>query len=60
MPAYRVYTVDKYGHISGPADIIDAADDEAARQEAKRMLDGHAIEIWDGTRRIAKFDPLHR
>jgi hypothetical protein len=60
MPAYHIYTIDKNGRIAGPANIIDAADDQEARQEAKRMLDGHTIEVWDGSRRVAKFDPLHR
>jgi hypothetical protein len=60
MPAYRIYTIDKDGHIVGPANIVDAADDQEARQEAKRMLEGHTIELWDGSRRVAKFDPLHR
>jgi hypothetical protein len=59
MPTYRVYTI-KNGHISGPAEIIEATDDEAARQAAKRMVAGHAIEVWDGSRRIAIFDPLHQ
>jgi hypothetical protein len=60
MPAYRVYTIDKSGHILGPANLIEAADDETARQEAKRGLDGHTVEVWIGGRRIAKFDPLHK
>jgi hypothetical protein len=60
MPVYRIYTIGKDGHIAGPPVIIDAADDQGARQKAKRVLDGHAIEVWNGTRRIAKFDPLHR
>jgi hypothetical protein len=60
MPAYRIYTLGKDGHFAGPPAIIDAADDEAARQEAKRVRDGHAIEVWYGARRIAKFDPSHK
>jgi hypothetical protein len=60
MPVYRIYTIGKDGHIARPPVIIDAADDQGARQKAKRVLDGHAIEVWNGTRRIAKFDPLHR
>jgi hypothetical protein len=38
MLAYRVYAIDEDGHISGPADIIGAAD-EAACQEAKLAAD---------------------
>jgi hypothetical protein len=60
MPEYSIYAIDKDGHISGAAVIIDAADDQAAREEAKRGLDGQTIELWDGPRRIARFDPLHQ
>jgi hypothetical protein len=60
VPQYRIYTLGKVGHIAGPPTVIDAADDQAAHQEAKRVLDGHGIEVWYGARRIAKFDPSHR
>jgi hypothetical protein len=60
MPEYRIYTIGKDGHISGPADIIDADDDQAAREKAKQGLEGRTIEVWIDSRRIAKFDPLHR
>lgn len=60
MPAYRIYTIDKSGHIVGPPAIFEARDDEAAREEAKQGLDFRTIEVWIGQRRIAKFDPLHR
>ena len=59
MPEYRVYTIDKSGHIAGPPTIIEAPDDHAAREEAKQGLGGHTIEVWIGQRRIATFDPLH-
>jgi hypothetical protein len=60
MPEYRVYTIDRNGHIAGLPAIIEALDDQAAREKAKLGLNGHTIEVWIGPRRIAKFDPLHR
>jgi hypothetical protein len=60
VPSYRIYTIDQHGHIAGPPGVIDAPDDEAARATAKQQLDGHVIELWIGSRRIAKFDPLHK
>jgi hypothetical protein len=33
------------------------ADDEAAKEQAKPMADGHAVELWCEARKIAKFTP---
>jgi hypothetical protein len=37
-------------------DIL-CADDETAKEQAKRMVDGHAVELWCEARKIAKFTP---
>jgi hypothetical protein len=31
------------------------ADDEDAKKQAKPLVDGHAIELWQTARKIAKF-----
>jgi hypothetical protein len=57
MTEYRFYSITKDGHIDRPPSAIQLANDEAALDEAKRRLDGHAIEIWQGTRIVAHLDP---
>jgi hypothetical protein len=53
MPDYRIYEINKEGHISGPPAIRDCPDDETAVQEAKRLFDGKDIEVWRGAQRLA-------
>jgi hypothetical protein len=42
---YRVYQLDKAGHVDGPADSIVWEGDEAAIEQAKRLVNGHGVEI---------------
>ena len=50
MSAYRIYSIDRAGHISRPPEIVECADDQEAAQKAKQFLDGQDIEVWDGPR----------
>jgi len=50
VPAYHIYFIDRAGHISGPPEIVECADDQAAMQKAKQLLDGLDLELWDGPR----------
>jgi hypothetical protein len=55
MAEYRVYVLDKDGHISRAIELV-CPDDEAAKQSARQFVDGHDIELWQRGRQIAKFD----
>jgi hypothetical protein len=55
MPAYRVYLVGKDGHISGPAHIIECADDQEAIGQAVHYTNGKCAELWNGARLIVRF-----
>jgi hypothetical protein len=55
VPDYRVYTLGEDGHIKGRTEIR-CPDDEAALEHAKQLADGHAVELWEGDRRIALVD----
>ncbi len=57
MAQYRVFTLDEDGHINAPPTIVDAVDDLAVVQEAKRALNARAIEVWDSAWQIARLDP---
>ena len=35
------------------------ADDEAAKEQAKSLADGHDVELWQKARRIAEFRSNH-
>lgn len=54
MPAYRVYLIAADDHIDGPPKIIECDSDSAAMEQAKRLIDGKTIELWDGPRRVAR------
>ena len=50
MSAYRIYSIDRAGHIIRPPEIVECANDQEAAQNAKQFLDGQEIEVWDGSR----------
>ena len=58
MHAYRAYIIGSDGHIVRRIDLHCENDDDA-KERAKQLVDGHAIELWDGPRKITKFEPLH-
>jgi hypothetical protein len=57
MTAYRCYCVDSDGHIGGPPAIVECADDRAAIEAAKALVNGRAIEVWDRMRRVIRLEP---
>ena len=60
MATYRVYFLDPSGHISRPAKILEAADDQQARELATPFIDGLDVEVWHEARFVAKYTPLGR
>ena len=52
MPAYRIYTI-RDGHISGPPEVIECADDEEAVEKARQQHNDRDIEVWRGAERVA-------
>jgi hypothetical protein len=54
MPDYRVYTVGREGHFIG-VEPLTCTDDSEAIEEAKRLVDGHDIELWRGERLVIRF-----
>jgi hypothetical protein len=55
MQHYRVYVIGQDGHFIKSIDLS-CADDSAAVESAKQLIDGHDLELWQGDRRIARFD----
>jgi hypothetical protein len=55
MQHYRVYIIGQDGHFIRSIDL-NCADDSAAIESAKQLIDGHDLELWQRDRRIARFD----
>ena len=53
MIQYRAYVLDEHGHFVS-AVSLDCADDEAAKEHARRLPDNHEIEVW---RLVARIKP---
>ncbi len=51
MPEYRAYILNRENHFLGCEPLI-CADDDAAVAAAKRLLDGHDIELWQPDRKV--------
>ncbi|MET4091644.1 hypothetical protein [Bradyrhizobium sp. S3.5.5] len=54
MIGYRAYVMGPDGHIRQRIDLL-CQDDEAAKEQAEKLVDGHDIELWELDRRIAIF-----
>jgi len=56
MHSYRAYLLDADGHIIDRIDLT-CGDDESAKARVQEFVDGHAVELWDGGRKVATFEP---
>ena len=53
MAEYRAYTVGHDGHFIGFEPLV-CADDAEAIDKAKRLVDGHDVELWSGDRLVVR------
>jgi hypothetical protein len=53
MQEYRAYLVGEDGHFVGCEPIISPGDD-VATEKAKRLVDGHDVELWNGPRLVTR------
>jgi hypothetical protein len=53
---YRAFVIGLNGHVIGRTDIFAESDDNA-NEQARQLVGAHAIELWDGVRMIARFEP---
>jgi hypothetical protein len=56
LPEYRFYTLIEDGETRQPPTLHNLPDDASALAKAKQRLDGHAIEVWQGSRRVRHLD----
>ena len=53
VPAYRAFKLDKRGKIVETPYVMECEDDTDALIWAQQYVDGRAVEIWEGARRVA-------
>ena len=58
MPEYRAYLIGPDGHIVRRIELV-CADDEAAKEQAKALVNGCDVELWQEARRITEFRATH-
>ena len=51
MAEYRAYIIGSDGHIQDYEPLI-CPDDDAAIAAAKRLVDRHDVELWEGNRKV--------
>jgi hypothetical protein len=56
MREFRAYILDSAGHIASRIEMA-CADEEDAKARARQLADGASVELWEGARRIARFEP---
>ena len=54
MHKYRLYVYDAEDRLIAPAMLISADNDEAATEQAEKMLDGAHAELRDGDRLVMR------
>ena len=59
MKGYYAFVIGEDGHITNRVEIM-CEEDEEAKRCAEQMVDGHAIELWQETRKVATFEPSSR
>jgi hypothetical protein len=55
MPQYQAYIIGSDGEFQKSV-RLECADDAVALKKAKQLVDGHHVELWELTRKIAVFD----
>jgi hypothetical protein len=58
MSEFRVYVIGHDGHIVQRIELDQCQNEEEAREAAKRLVDGHDIELWESAHQIERF-PHH-
>lgn len=58
MASYRLYGLDGVSKVAS-GEWIEADSDEAAIEAAKKVMDGHDCELWQGARCIARIPRQH-
>jgi hypothetical protein len=58
MLEYRAYVIGQDGHIELRVDFV-CADEQAAKESAKQLLNGRDVELWQGANLIETIKGTH-
>jgi hypothetical protein len=58
MQEYSACIIGQDGHIQQRIDLL-CADDNAAKEQARKLANGHDVELWQRDRQIATFTSKH-
>ncbi|WP_298367267.1 hypothetical protein [uncultured Bradyrhizobium sp.] len=58
MRNYKAYILGEDGHFIERVDLL-CDDDEAAKDEARKLAIGQVVELWESARKIATFHPTN-
>ena len=53
---YRAFVIGSDGHVTFRIDLFCFSEDDA-KKRAKQLEDGRAVELWDGSCMIERFEP---
>jgi len=56
MKTYQAYILTFSGEVIQVISLA-CADEEAAKERAQHLVEGDPVELWDGPRRIARYNP---
>jgi len=60
QPLYRCFLYGEEGQVVGPPEIIDAADDDSAIEQGKKICQQkpscRQVEVWLGAQRVVQLD----
>lgn len=57
MPGYRFYSIKRDGHIAAAPVERECSNDGEALKEARQLVNGQDIEVWQGPRLVAYLTP---
>jgi hypothetical protein len=55
MADYRAYIIGHDGHFV-TFKQLECINDDDAKEQAKRLVDGHDVELWQRARKVARFE----
>jgi hypothetical protein len=58
MKEYRVFLLTFEGNVIQTIALF-CATEEDAKLRAQQLVESHPVELWEGPRRIARFEPKH-
>lgn len=57
MQHYRIYSMDRVGHIAFAQDM-ECADDRDALRQGKEHAEPYGVEVWRGSRLVGRIAPV--